>query len=122
VNFRVGVVDVKPRARVRVYLPAPRDRVRGVCVHLGALGEQTFARRDWLARELVKSSTRRAHTSSGFAAMASSPRRVSARFRRTGLARASRGSIPVTSSAFRSHHALADGIHGAFARADQEPG
>ena len=43
------------RARVRVYLPAPRDRVRGVCVHLGALGEQTFARREWLARELVKS-------------------------------------------------------------------
>ena len=40
------------RARVRVYLP--RDRVRGVCLHLGGLGEQTFARREWLARELVK--------------------------------------------------------------------
>jgi hypothetical protein len=41
------------RARVCVYLP--RGRVCGVCLHLGGLGEQTFARREWLARELVKS-------------------------------------------------------------------
>lgn len=41
------------RARVRLFLP--REPARGVCLHLGGLGEQTFARREWLARELVKS-------------------------------------------------------------------
>lgn len=41
------------RARVRVYLPPGRPR--GVCLHLGGLGEQTFARREWLAWRLVES-------------------------------------------------------------------